>query len=107
MAQSEKICTNCGYVGYEARRNDPVQILLLVLLLLLFIVPGIAYLIYVVRGSKMCPKCKSRKMIPLDTPLGQKLLTETRGPHVQAEPRFRNKVEYQAWKASQDLTERE
>jgi hypothetical protein len=101
MPQKEMICTNCGHVGHEASRDDPVQILLLVLLLCLFIIPGILYLVYVVRGSKMCPKCKTRRMIPIDTPLGQKLLAETGQPQTQTAPRFRSKAEYEAWKATQ------
>ena len=88
-------------MGHEAKRDDPVQILLLLLLMLLFLIPGIVYLVYVIRGSKMCPRCKTRKMIPVDTPLGSKLVAEASQSQRQAGPRFRSKTEYEAWKASQ------
>lgn len=72
------------------------KILLLVLLLLLFLIPGIAYLVYMIRGNKMCPKCKTRKMIALDTPLGQKLFAQT---GQAAAPKFTDRASYSAWKA--------
>ena len=67
------ICTTCGYVGYSERTikgNIGVEIFLWSM----FLLPGIIYSIY--RSStKMdaCPKCKNPTMIPITSPVGEKL----------------------------------
>jgi hypothetical protein len=110
MADKIKVCTSCGYVGRPTRGEPgPVEILLLFLLLLFFIVPGAIYLFFLVRGQRACPKCKTAAMIPVDTPLGQKLMKETGQPApgapVAPAPRFKNKTEYERWRATQGREE--
>lgn len=67
------ICTTCGYVGYSERTingNIGVEIFLW----LIFLLPGIIYSIY--RSSTkmdVCPKCKDPTMIPVTSPIGEKL----------------------------------
>ena len=104
MADIQKICTNCGFVGQESDRSEPdaVRILLVLVLLLLLLIPGIVYLIYLSRGSRMCPQCHTRNMIPVNTPVGRKLLAETSHSSSEGPPRFRSKAEYEAWKTARD-----
>jgi phage shock protein PspC (stress-responsive transcriptional regulator) len=108
MSGVRKICTNCGFVGEESNRADPdaVRILLVLVLFIFFVIPGIVYLIYLSRGTRMCPACHTRNMIPVDTPLGRKLLGETGQKPGQGAPRFRNKAEYEAWRTANDAPRR-
>ena len=81
----ELVCTLCGYAGeakQKARGNGLVEFILW----WFFIVPGLIYSIWSRGGSKksVCPKCGSDKMIPQDTPLGQKLMSEHPKPTKEA-----------------------
>lgn len=71
------ICTSCGHVGQVERimKGSFITELLLWLFLLL---PGMFYTMwrYTSRYDG-CPKCKKETMIPVDSPVGQKLLSET------------------------------
>lgn len=67
------ICTTCGYV----RNNEGSikgNILIELILWCMFLLPGIIYSIY--RSSskqKVCPQCKNPTMIPVTSPIGEKL----------------------------------
>jgi type II secretory pathway pseudopilin PulG len=82
------ICTVCGYAGEankKARGNGLVEFILW----WFFIVPGVIYSIWSRggNGKNVCQKCGSEKMIPLDTPMGQKLMAEQRNnPDMQIAP---------------------
>lgn len=72
----KSICTMCGYVGYP-RRKASGSCLIEAILWLCFIIPGIIYTIWrLTSKSIICPKCKNTSMIPVNTPQGQKLLSE-------------------------------
>ena len=73
----EMICTNCGHQG------KPKLIIkgsagLEILLWLFFIIPGLIYSLWrsLSPSAKqlICRKCKAPNMIPLDSPLAQKIL---------------------------------
>lgn len=70
------ICTSCGGIGRPRtiiRGNFCIEIVLW----LLFLVPGIIYSIWRVSTRiKVCPQCEKPSMIPIDSPVGQKLLKE-------------------------------
>lgn len=75
MAQ-QFICTTCGTVG-NPKKIIKGNILLEVFLWLFFIVPGIIYSIW--RSATKydgCSVCKSKLIIPVSSPAGQKLLAE-------------------------------
>ena len=74
---SEKyICTNCGYEGRPVSYT-PGSFWLELVLWLFFLLPGLVYSIWRLSArKKVCPKCKSPYMIPIDSPLGQKLHRE-------------------------------
>lgn len=67
------ICTTRGYVGHS-EQTIKGSLGVEIFLWLIFLLPGIIYSIY--RSStKMdaCPKCKNPTMIPVTTPIGEKL----------------------------------
>lgn len=72
------ICTQCGYVGNPKTAIDGHGCLEIVLWLL-FIIPGLIYSIWrSTSRHKVCPKCKSSNLIPIDSPRGQKIMDETK-----------------------------
>lgn len=70
------ICSACGHIG-SSKTAVKGNILIEIVLWLCFLVPGIIYSLW--RSSsrhKTCPKCGSTNLIPLDSPVAQKLLAE-------------------------------
>lgn len=73
---ADMVCTSCGFQGKakKALRGSWVAELFL---WLFFIIPGVFYTIWRQVGpAKSCPKCKNETMIPADTPMGKKLVTD-------------------------------
>lgn len=70
------ICTNCGYQGKPVtmtRGGIGTEIILW----LLFIIPGLLYSIWRMSTKyTACPKCKKQTMIPIDSLMGKKILSE-------------------------------
>ncbi len=70
------ICSACGHVGggqSKIKGNGFIELILW----LCFLIPGIIYSIW--RSSsryKACPSCGSTNLIPIDSPVGKKLLTD-------------------------------
>jgi hypothetical protein len=76
---TKKICTQCGSVGKTSKITRGSFIFELILWLC-FIVPGLLYSVYrATTKVEACKICKSRDVIPLDTPRGQKILKEFNG----------------------------
>lgn len=73
----EKICSNCGFKGKE-KLYTKGNIGLELVLWLIFLLPGFIYSIWR-HASRYygCPQCGAANMLPLDSPLAQKLLRET------------------------------
>ncbi|KKQ45981.1 MAG: hypothetical protein US63_C0008G0019 [Candidatus Moranbacteria bacterium GW2011_GWC2_37_8] len=70
------ICTSCGYKG-KPKSITKGSILVEIALWLLLIVPGVIYSVWRMASRyTACPQCKSQTMIPLDSPIGKKLLAE-------------------------------
>ncbi|MBP5404001.1 MAG: hypothetical protein J6Y17_02800 [Elusimicrobiaceae bacterium] len=91
MFEKEKICKNCGRVGKEkkqVRGTLSMELSLWILGLILLIIPPLGGLILifalfyslyrlVAPKAVICPSCKlENSMIPMDSPMGQKLLQE-------------------------------
>lgn len=71
------ICTQCGHVGKPKQKNRGNGFIELILWLS-FIVPGIIYSIW--RRStplQMCTECKNQTLIPVDSPLAKKLMSDS------------------------------
>ena len=73
---SKIVCTSCGYVGHAARITKG-SLGVEVLLWIVFLVPGLIYSIWRLTSRyDGCPKCKQTTIIPLDSPMGKKFLSE-------------------------------
>lgn len=77
----KKICTQCGYCGFEktyTKGSLGVEIVLWILGLLtfgIFLLAALPYSIWrLCSKSKACPKCNAPAMIPIDTPAGKALM---------------------------------
>lgn len=74
----EYLCKSCGTKG-KAASVTPGSFLIEIVLWIAFIVPGILYSLYrVTKRHNACPVCKSREIIPVDSPLAVKVLSENR-----------------------------
>ncbi|OGF22362.1 hypothetical protein A2Y83_04000 [Candidatus Falkowbacteria bacterium RBG_13_39_14] len=75
MAKQQFVCATCGFVGYPIKVVKG-SIFIEIVLWLSFIVPGLIYSIWRLTSKyDACPKCKNASMIPTDSPMGQKLIT--------------------------------
>ena len=77
------ICANCRYQGSPVTRTKGsfrIEVLLWT-----FILPGLIYTVWrLTTRERVCPKCQRPHMIPLDTPVGRRLLehsAESTLPH--------------------------
>jgi len=75
MAQnSQFVCTSCEFVGQQAKLVKG-SILIEFVLWVFFILPGLIYSFWRLTSKQLvCPKCKHPTMIPVDSPMGQKLI---------------------------------
>jgi hypothetical protein len=75
-ATPSKICPVCGYKGktiLKLKGRSSIEVFLWIL----FIIPGLAYSIWRHTDHTYgCPNCISDKMVPICTPIGQKLSEE-------------------------------
>ncbi len=72
---SKYVCTNCGSVSNSIKEKKGSGLIELILWLF-FIVPGIFYSIWRRSNRKLiCPKCKQPTLIPVDSPNGQKIMS--------------------------------
>jgi hypothetical protein len=70
---AEMICSRCGSRGKPKNRTKG-YFLVEVILWCCFIVPGVIYSLWrQFSKAKVCPSCGAEAMIPLDSPMGQKL----------------------------------
>ncbi len=75
-SMQEYICSTCGYTG-KPKVKDRGSCVLLFFLFLFFVIPGVFYMIWMMAGKRyFCPQCKKDTMIPLGTPMGQKLFND-------------------------------
>ena len=74
---SDMYCTQCGNTGSPSVGNRG-SVVIFLFLLLLFIIPGLFYLIYMITGRVYkCKNCKAEGMIPTDSPIAQKALNQS------------------------------
>lgn len=70
------ICSQCGHVG-NSSTGVKGSFLIEIVLWLCFIIPGLIYSLWRSTSRyKKCPVCGSTNMIPVDSPVGQKLLAD-------------------------------
>ena len=74
MAYGEMVCTACGSVGRPVRVTQG-SFLIELALWLFFLLPGFIYSIWRLTSKHdACPKCGGKQLVPLDSPVGQKLI---------------------------------
>lgn len=67
------ICNQCGFTGYP-RKKVRGSIFIELLLWVFFLIPGLIYSIWRLTTKQLvCPNCGNATMIPLNSPIGQKL----------------------------------
>lgn len=70
------ICTECHFQGKPKMKGS---LIVAIFLFILFFPAGIIYAIVMSSGStNVCPKCKSDKMIPEDTPRAIEILKKNK-----------------------------
>jgi hypothetical protein len=85
MKEKLVICKECGYVGLPVKKLKG-SIWTEIILWLGFLIPGLIYSIWrLTTKHKACKKCGSPSVIPVDSPIGQKLLKEIKGDEEQKE----------------------
>jgi hypothetical protein len=70
------ICSACGHIG-SSKTAVKGNLLIEIILWCFFIIPGLIYSVW--RSSsryKKCSACGATNLIPLDSPVGQKLLAD-------------------------------
>jgi predicted RNA-binding Zn-ribbon protein involved in translation (DUF1610 family) len=74
------VCKDCGYVGPAKgtyRGNACVHFVIAAFLSVFFIVPGVIYWLWAVSTiHNVCPECGGESIIPVDSPMGKKLVEE-------------------------------
>jgi len=76
--QMEKtlVCKSCGYLG-KAKTVTKGNLGIEIVLWMFFIFPGIIYSIWRLSSKrKACPKCGSTELIPYDSPIAKKTITD-------------------------------
>lgn len=72
----EMLCPSCGTKG-KPRKKAKGSILIELVLWICFIIPGLIYSLWRMTSTqKVCPSCKQPGMIPLDSPIAQKILAQ-------------------------------
>lgn len=73
---TQYIYSYCGTIGQPVKYT-PGSIWIEILLWCMFIIPGVIYSVWrLASKTKVCAVCKKDTMIPLETPLGQKIYRE-------------------------------
>jgi len=90
---AEKICSQCGNVG-KPKKETKGSILTELVLWLFFIIPGLCYSIWRLSSKhEVCRYCGNESLVPLDSPVGKKLLEEHKTPVSSEEHRNSSKGE--------------
>lgn len=75
IAERQRYCTRCGNVAEPTQFGRGSNVVCL-LLLLVFIVPGIIYLIWMNSTDYWgCPTCGAREIVPLSSPVAKRALS--------------------------------
>jgi hypothetical protein len=76
MVMAEKICSSCGSVSYPKKVTKGSFFIELILWLCL-LVPGLIYSIWrLASRHDACGRCGSASIVPIDSPIGQKLIKD-------------------------------
>jgi hypothetical protein len=71
------ICPNCGVPSGYAVKAKKGNVLIGIILLLFFLIPGVIYFIWMGSGgTDVCIRCKQPGLVPLSSPRGKQLATQ-------------------------------
>lgn len=74
------VCTACGHHGPTAFKTKG-SLMIEVVLWLMFLVPGLVYSLWrLSTRTPACTKCGSTQLVPLDSPVGKRLMAEYAKP---------------------------
>ena len=74
----QRVCTSWGFVGVP-RKTVKGSFAMELVLWLFFLLPGFLYSLWRLTTKHLaCPKCKNATMIPVDSPMGKKLVAESK-----------------------------
>lgn len=74
--KADMVCVQCGHVGVPVMYTKGSFAIELVLWLC-FLVPGVIYSFWRLSNrGKMCSVCKGTQLIPVNSPMGQKLIAK-------------------------------
>jgi ribosomal protein S27AE len=77
---TELICGECGSLAAKPKIVTKGSIGIEIVLWLMFLIPGVFYSIWrLTTRHKACPQCGSGGLLPVNTPMGRKLLAEVQG----------------------------
>lgn len=72
------ICRRCGTIFEKPKRYMAGSFLTELFLWLLLVLPGLIYSIWrLTTKSKVCPACESAEIIPLNSPEGRRIQSQT------------------------------
>lgn len=76
----EKVCRSCGTRG-GGKSQVKGSLGIEIVLWLCFIIPGLIYSLWRLGSKhKACATCGSKELIPVNSPMGQKIIAETSKP---------------------------
>lgn len=92
------ICSSCGHIG-ESKLKAKGSMAVEIVLWLCFLIPGLIYSVWRISSKQnICSKCGSSTLIPVDTPVGRKILSDQGKnieeflPKEKPDPRFSKKT---------------
>jgi hypothetical protein len=76
MAKPNLICSTCGSIGQPVK-TTPGSFFIELVLWFFFLLPGLIYSIWRLTNKKTgCAQCGGTALMPLDSPVGQRLFRE-------------------------------
>jgi hypothetical protein len=76
LGKREMVCTRCG-ARMMPRRSSHCSAVITVLLLLLWIIPGLLYIGYcMAKSQQICSVCGSSEIVPVNSPVAQRIISE-------------------------------
>jgi len=72
--QMEKVCVLCGE-RVMPRKKTSFSVIIFILLLMLWIIPGLLYLGYCMSKSReVCPNCGGEQLVPINSPAARRII---------------------------------
>ncbi len=74
----QSVCSSCGTVG-NTKKVTKGSFFIEIILWIFFIIPGLIYTIWRLTSRyNSCAVCNSTNLVPVDSPVGQKLINQNK-----------------------------